>query len=116
MTRVLNGHDDFVRDLAWSPDGTQVVTGSNDCTIRSWAPAEHGEADVIGTHAAPVAAVAWSPDGRSVASVSHDLTLRVWDTARELPTLTREARARLRRSLTSEERAEFGVPERRAEP
>ncbi|MFI1172379.1 nSTAND1 domain-containing NTPase [Streptomyces melanogenes] len=116
VTRVLSGHDDFVRDLAWSPDGTQVVTGSNDCTIRSWAPAEHGEADVIGTHAAPVAAVAWSPDGRSVASVSHDLTLRVWDTARELPTLTHEARARLHRSLTAEERAEFGVPERRTEP
>ncbi|MFD9792004.1 hypothetical protein ACFWXK_13740 [Streptomyces sp. NPDC059070] len=113
LIRVLGGHDDFVRDLAWSPDGTRVVTGSNDCTIRSWAPAEDAEADVIGTHAAPVAAVAWSPDGRAVASVSHDLTVRVWDAARDLSALTGEARARLRRPLTTEERAEFGVPEPR---
>lgn len=32
----LVGHDDSVNSVAYSPDGTRIVSGSNDRTIRIW--------------------------------------------------------------------------------
>ena len=31
---TLKGHTDFVRSVAISPDGTTIVSGSNDRTVR----------------------------------------------------------------------------------
>jgi WD40 repeat protein len=33
---VLGGHQDRVRSAAFSPDGTRIVTASNDRTARIW--------------------------------------------------------------------------------
>ena len=33
---VLKGHSNWVRSVAWSPDGTTVVSGSEDGTIKFW--------------------------------------------------------------------------------
>ena len=33
---MLLGHKQAVCCVAWSPDGMQVVAGSNDCTARTW--------------------------------------------------------------------------------
>jgi WD40 repeat protein len=33
---VFNGHGDFVNDVAFSPDGTRIVTASDDNTARIW--------------------------------------------------------------------------------
>jgi Prp8 binding protein len=33
---VLKGHKNAVLDLQWAMDGTQVVTGSSDETVRVW--------------------------------------------------------------------------------
>ena len=32
----LHGHTDFVHAVAWSPDGTRLVSGSGDLTVRVW--------------------------------------------------------------------------------
>jgi WD40 repeat protein len=32
----LRGHADFVHAIAWSPDGTRLITGSGDFTMRVW--------------------------------------------------------------------------------
>ncbi len=34
--KVLKGHTKIVRDVQFTPDGTRVVTGSNDHTVRAW--------------------------------------------------------------------------------
>jgi WD40 repeat protein len=32
----LRGHEDYVHAVAWSPDGTRLISGSGDYTVRVW--------------------------------------------------------------------------------
>ena len=72
-------HDDAVLSVAFSLDGTRVVTGSSDNTARLW-DAQTGVAvgDVM-KHDVTVSSVAFSPDGTRVVTGSWDKTARLWD-------------------------------------
>jgi WD40 repeat protein len=32
----LRGHEDYVHAVAWSPDGTRLISASGDRTVRIW--------------------------------------------------------------------------------
>jgi hypothetical protein len=73
----FEGHEREVLAVAFSPDGSTIVTGSGDGTARLW------QAD--GTFLAPleghedaVLAVAFSPDGSTIVTGSRDGTARLW--------------------------------------
>jgi WD40 repeat protein len=36
MLPALRGHDDIIESVAFSPDGSKIVSGSQDKTIRVW--------------------------------------------------------------------------------
>jgi len=55
------GHGDWVESVAWSPDGRQVATGSEDTTARIW-DATMGEVVRVLT------AISSGAGGRSIAS------------------------------------------------
>ncbi len=77
----LKGHQNTVWDLAWSPDGTRLATGSMDSTIRVWnvqPPAELERSIPLNAY---VHGIAWSPDGASVAVARHIGGIQVWDTS-----------------------------------
>jgi WD40 repeat protein len=88
--------------VAFSPDGTKIVSGSTDKTIKVWdsgAPralkSPHlGQnrrllsclADKLGllsekmnAHSQSITSVAFSPDGTKIVSGSYDQTIKVWD-------------------------------------
>ncbi|CCA69054.2 hypothetical protein PIIN_02913, partial [Serendipita indica DSM 11827] len=76
----LRGHSDSVWAVAFSPDGSRIVSGSSDQTIRLW-DAKTGEpvGEPLRGHSNSVLAVAFSPDGSRIVSGSHDDTIRLWD-------------------------------------
>src|SRR5262249_1161924 len=74
---ILRGHDGPVRTVTFSPDGSRIVTASDDGTARIWW-SESKEPRVLGRHAKPIEKVAFSPDGNKVATASHDNTVKIW--------------------------------------
>lgn len=75
------GHSDAVRSAEFSPDGTQIVTASNDGTARVWTAGENGAWVTTGRlvgHKGPLRAAVFSPDGMRIVTASEDATARVW--------------------------------------
>ena len=60
---VLSGHSDYVSSVVFSPDGSRVITGSRDNTVRSWDVATGRQLSVFES-SSPVTAVAISSGGR----------------------------------------------------
>ncbi len=89
--RRFEGHTEAVVDVAFSKDGTRLVTGSYDKTARLWDVKTGRELRRFGPHPTRVHSVAISPDGRLVAtgsgistveegkSVSRDAVVRLWN-------------------------------------
>ena len=74
------GHTDAVNCMSYSPNGSHIVTGSGDRTIRIW-DAETGTTvgEPLKGHTEAVSGVAYSPNGRQIISGSYDGTIRIWD-------------------------------------
>ena len=84
LSPVVNAHDNFVRDVEFSPDGTLLASASDDRTVTIWkcSPAGSGvtltQAKTLTEHTGPVNSVKFSHDGTRLVSGSNDGTARVW--------------------------------------
>jgi WD40 repeat protein len=76
---LLEGHEGEVLSVDWSPDGSKVVSGGTDGTVRIWDADAYQELFVLRGHTNFVETVDWSPDGSRIASGSFDGTTRIWD-------------------------------------
>jgi WD40 repeat protein len=79
----------LVNSAAFSPDGSRIVTASEDNTARIWDAATAKEIAVLRGHEGPVNSAAFSPDGSRIVTASEDRTARIWDaaTAKEIAVL-----------------------------
>ncbi|KAH6700681.1 hypothetical protein BKA61DRAFT_529778 [Leptodontidium sp. MPI-SDFR-AT-0119] len=82
MLQTLEGHTHWVTSVAFSPDGKQIVSGSEDKKIRRWDAATGQQLlPALEGHTDRVTSVAFSPDGKQIVSGSSDKTVRRWDAA-----------------------------------
>ncbi len=79
--RSLAGHKGAVTSVAYSPDGSYLLSGGEDGTLKLWETATGREVRTFTGHKAGVTSVAFSPDGSMAVSGSNDSTLRLWDVA-----------------------------------
>ncbi len=81
LLMVFAGHAGEVRSVAFSPDGTKVLTGSSDGTARLWEMTSGKVLATLNGHSDWVTSVACSPNGEKIVTGSYDRTAQIWETA-----------------------------------
>lgn len=72
-------HGSWIRGLAFTPDGSRLVSTSENGDIRMWSVSESREVAYVLSHSNRALAVAFAPDGRSFATAGDDNKCLVWD-------------------------------------
>ena len=74
-------HSLGIRSAAVSADGSRLISGGQDKTVKLWDTATARLLRTFEGHSDAVTSVAFSPDGSRLISGSHDKTLKLWDAA-----------------------------------
>lgn len=77
--REYTGHTKAVNALAVTPDGSLLITGSEDKTVRVWEVISTKQIRAFQGHQSGIIAVAVRGDGKQIASGSDDGAIRLWD-------------------------------------
>ncbi len=84
----LQGHENGVSAVAFSPDARLAVSSSFDATVRLWDVATRTMRTKLHEGLA-MPSVAFSPDGKWIAAGASDGSIRIWDAAKlQMRTLT----------------------------
>ena len=98
LVALLKGHTNVVNSLAFSSDGSRLISGGGDYTAIIWdtglrAGARAAEPKLLHAlegHTADIYAVGFSPDGARAVTGSYDHDLRLWraDDGKEIAHMT----------------------------
>jgi hypothetical protein len=78
---LVSGHDESVRQVQFSPDGSLLATASKDETVKIWDAKNYRWQRTLNAHEHGARAVAFSPDGKLLASAGQEWTVKIWDVA-----------------------------------
>ena len=88
---TLVGHTHQVTAASFSPDGSRIVTASQDNTAKVWDANTAAELLTLKGHTNWVYSASFSPDGLRIVTGSDDKTATVWDAKNGVPVLTLKA-------------------------
>lgn len=77
--QTLEGHENAVRDAAFSADGASALTAGADTGVGLWDLKEAGLVKMLSGHKAEVNGVAFSPGGGEALSGGEDRFIVLWD-------------------------------------
>ncbi len=80
LQQRLYGHRARVTGLAFSPDGSLLVSSAADGQLRIWNVARGRTVKTIVGHSGGLSSVAVSPDGERIASAGEDGLVKIWAT------------------------------------
>lgn len=81
QTPTLMGHAGEVNTVAITPDGKNIVSGSDDKTVKVWDLNSRTLQHTLRGHQDWVYSVAISPDSKTIVSGSKDKTIKLWNLA-----------------------------------
>jgi WD40 repeat protein len=76
---VLSGHTGTILSLAFSLDGTLLISGSEDKTVKLWDVRTGGTIKTFSDYTSSILTISISPDHATIASGSEDGTICLWD-------------------------------------
>jgi WD40 repeat protein len=79
LQQTISAHSDWVRCLSFTPDGTKLVSGSFDKTIKLWNLDKGKAIYTLADRLKGVFALVVSPDGKLLASGSWDDKIELWN-------------------------------------
>lgn len=90
LVRIFAGHLWWVSSVAFSPDGRQVLTGSDDFMAGLWEASSGKQLRIFAGLQSLINSVAFSPDGGQVLTGSVDGMVRLWEASSGKPLCTLE--------------------------
>jgi WD40 repeat protein len=78
LAGLLQGHTESVFALAFSPDGSRLISGGFDRRAIIWDVERRTPIHRLEGHRDQIYAVAFTPDGARAVTGSYDTTLRMW--------------------------------------
>jgi WD40 repeat protein len=75
----LLGHTKVVASLSWNHDGSKILSGSDDRTIKIWDAMTGELLNTLEGHSRGVTAISWNHDSSKIVSGSKDRTIKIWD-------------------------------------
>ncbi|WP_298867439.1 WD40 repeat domain-containing protein [uncultured Gimesia sp.] len=79
VIRTLENHPGNISCMTVSPDGNQVIAGTNEREVVIWDFSSGNLAHIFNGHLDRVTSLSVSPDGNHLISGSNDTTLKLWN-------------------------------------
>lgn len=107
IIQTIGGQEASINSMAFSPNDSLLLTGSEDKTAQLWDISTGNLIRVFRGHNAAVTAVDFFPDAKRIITTGLDKTVRTWIT--DYHDLIAYACDRVGRDLLQEERSSYGI-------
>ena len=77
--KTFVGHSKALKTATFTPDGQNILSGSEDQTLKLWDIKSGNEVRTFFGHSDIISSVTISPDGNYALSGSNDSTMKLWD-------------------------------------